>query len=97
MPSGGARKGTGPKKGQPFQKTVEKRAAQEAWRERAKKDEAEVYEMQMTLIRKGDGAMIREWNERFYGKVTENFDHTTNGESLNPILVRFIDGTSKDS
>jgi len=45
----------------------------------------------------GDIQAIKEVNDRAIGKAQNNVDITTGGESLNKVLVEFIDGKPKDN
>jgi hypothetical protein len=44
----------------------------------------------------GDVPAIKEINDRVIGKSQGNIDLTSNGETIQPVLVKFIDGESKD-
>lgn len=42
-------------------------------------------------VEKGDIAAIKELHERTLGKVEQKTDITSNGETLTPLLVKFLD------
>lgn len=45
-------------------------------------------------VEKGDIAAIKELHERTLGKVEQKTDITSNGETLTPLLVKFLDDKS---
>jgi len=74
---------------------IKSRAIKEYVKEYKQKLAEALPEISPVLIRKateGDISAIKEVNDRVIGKAQNNVDLTTNGESLNKVLVEFIDG-----
>ncbi len=85
---GGLRQGSGMKRGQILTKTIAREDAREVLREQLRPYAHEIAQALARRALEGDMAAIREYNDRYYGKVTDRIDYTTNDESI--IAMNYI-------
>lgn len=91
MANGGARPGAGRKPGSMNKKTIEQKMVERTLREMLLPYAESVAQALIAKAQAGDVAAIKEYHERTHGKVTDHFNHTSNGETIAPLLVKFID------
>lgn len=82
---GGYRIGAGAKKGSLQVTTLSRHAALEIWRAAAEADIHEIYRIHLEKCMAGDMVAIKEWYDRYYGKVTDKMDITVGVKPL-PII-----------
>jgi len=91
MPKGGARPGTGPKKGSHFQATINRQLILEETRAYLASRAAEVNKAWVDKAARGEPALVKEFNDRLYDKAPQTLGGKDGAPLFQVIVQRFQD------